>query len=135
MKINHPLVEATASLPPLAGIGDRGHKFNALSVHLPNEVTVPMPARPDAYRLFQQAQRLPLNDLEQLIASLAEEVELRKSAPSEVADDRAGWRQEFRKCGKSNCRCAESDYRHGPYWYRTIWVDGAAKKEYRRSRR
>jgi hypothetical protein len=102
-----------------------------------------MPARPDAYRLFQQAQRLPLKDLEQLIASLAEEVELRKSAPPEVADDglrpteghRAGWRQEFRKCGKSNCRCAESDYRHGPYWYRTIWVDGAAKKEYRRSRR
>jgi hypothetical protein len=100
-----------------------------------------MPARPDAYRLFQQAQRLPLKDLEQLIVSLAEEVEQRKSTPEVVDDglqptagDRAGWRQEFRKCGKSNCRCAESEYRHGPYWYRTIWVDGAAKKEYRRSR-
>jgi hypothetical protein len=109
--------------------------FASSLVYLSNEVSVPMPARPDAYRLFQQAQRLPLQDLEQLIVSLTEEVELRKSAPPEVADNGAGWRQEFRKCGKSNCRCAESEYRHGPYWYRTIWVDGAAKKEYRRSRR
>jgi hypothetical protein len=90
-----------------------------------------MPARPDAYRLLQQAKRLPLNDLEQLAISLAEEV-ARLRAASEDADDRAGWRQEYRKCGKLNCRCASTEYRHGPYWYRTIWVDGAAKKEYRR---
>jgi hypothetical protein len=104
-----------------------------------------MPARPDAYRLLQQAKRLPLNDLEQLAISLAEEVARLKAESAESGDDddglrpteghRAGWRQEYRKCGKSNCRCANTEYRHGPYWYRTIWVDGAAKKEYRRSGR
>ncbi|MBE9033495.1 hypothetical protein IQ266_27575 [filamentous cyanobacterium LEGE 11480] len=93
-----------------------------------------MPARPDADRLLQQAKRLPLNDLEQLALSLAEEVERLKSAPAPVQDT-DGWRQEYRKCGKFNCRCANTEYRHGPYWYRTIWVDGTAKKEYRRSKR
>jgi hypothetical protein len=96
-----------------------------------------MPARPDAYRLLQQAKRLPLNDLEQLAISLAEEVARLQadSLASGDEDNGVGWRQEYRKCGKSNCRCANTEYRHGPYWYRTIWVDGAAKKEYRRSRR
>jgi hypothetical protein len=93
-----------------------------------------VPARPDAYRLLQQAKRLPLNDLEQLAISLAEEVARLKAESLALGDEdnRAGWRQEYRKCGKSNCRCANTEYRHGPYWYRTIWVDGAAKKEYRR---
>jgi hypothetical protein len=96
-----------------------------------------MPARPDAYRLLQQAKRLPFSDLEQLAISLAEEVARLKAESAESGDenDSAGWRQEYRKCGKSNCRCANTEYRHGPYWYRTIWVDGAAKKEYRRSGR
>jgi hypothetical protein len=96
-----------------------------------------MPARPDAYKLLQQAKRLPLNDLEQLAISLAEEVVRLKaeSFASPDEDDRIGWRQEYRKCGKSNCRCANTAYRHGPYWYRTVWVNGAAKKEYRRSGR
>jgi hypothetical protein len=94
-----------------------------------------MPKIPDAYRLLQQAKRLPLADLEQLIESLAAEVSDRKlMAQDEQSEpDQDHWREEYRKCGKSNCRCATSDYRHGPYWYRSVWVNGAAKKEYRRS--
>jgi hypothetical protein len=95
-----------------------------------------MPQRPDAYRLLQQAKRLPLNDLEHLVASLVTEVEGRKvsaqlsETTSPIAD---GWRHEYRKCGKPTCRCASTDYRHGPYLYRSVWIDGRAKKEYWRS--
>ncbi len=95
-----------------------------------------MPQPPDAYRLLEQAKRLPLDDLEYLLESLGREVEARKvMAPDDamlptIAD---GWRQEYRKCGKPTCRCASTDYRHGPYWYRSIWMDGRAKKQYWRS--
>jgi hypothetical protein len=90
-----------------------------------------MPQRPDSYRLFQQAQKLALPDLEQLVAQLAAEVEARQA--TESADRSQTWREEYRKCGKPNCRCANTDYRHGPYWYRSVWSDGVVKKEYRRS--
>jgi hypothetical protein len=95
-----------------------------------------MPKLPDAHRLFQQAKRLPLKDLEYLLESLVSEVEARKdlaevgAAAPTIA---TGWRQEYRKCGKSTCRCASSEYRHGPYLYRSVWIDGRAKKEYWRS--
>jgi hypothetical protein len=88
-----------------------------------------MPQRPDVYRLFQQARQLPLSELEQLVTQLAVEVESRQT---EVVDE-VNWREEYRKCGKPNCRCATTDYRHGPYWYRSVWIDGAVKKVYRRS--
>jgi hypothetical protein len=90
-----------------------------------------MPQRPDVYWLFQQAQKLSQSDLEYLVAQLSAEVKARQSDDSE--DDLAGWREEYRRCGKSTCRCANTDYRHGPYWYRSVWVDGRVKKEYRRS--
>jgi hypothetical protein len=88
-----------------------------------------MPQRPDAHRLFQQAQKLSLSDLEYLVAQLTAEVEIRKTTTEPVEI----WREEYRKCGKANCRCAQTDYRHGPYWYRSVWINGKAKKEYRRS--
>jgi hypothetical protein len=92
--------------------------------------------QPDAYRLLQQAKRLSLSDLEYLVESLATEVEARKDAAQEDATSSiaAGWRQEYRKCGKPTCRCASTDYRHGPYLYRSTWIDGKAKKEYWRSK-
>lgn len=89
-----------------------------------------MPQRPDSYRLFQQAQKLSLPDLEQLVVQLTAEVEARQATESSQSQP---WREEYRKCGKPNCRCANTDYRHGPYWYRSVWINGAVKKEYRRS--
>jgi hypothetical protein len=74
----------------------------------------------DAYRLLQQAKRLPLNDLAYLIDSLVTELESRQdSVQAEVSRPAIGdgWRQEYRKCGKPTCRCASTDYRHGPYLY------------------
>jgi hypothetical protein len=96
-----------------------------------------MPKVPDAYRLLQQAKQLPLADLEQMIESLVAEVDDRKLAAQDKPSDREQdhWRQEYRKCGKLNCRCATSAYRHGPYWYRTVWQNGTAKKEYRKTSR
>jgi|GEM_PF-1007483 hypothetical protein len=94
---------------------------------------------PDPHRLLQQAKRLTTLDLNHLVESLVAEIEARKTSPSDEEGslvDSAGWRSEYRKCGKPTCRCATSEHRHGPYLYRSVWVDGAVKKEYqRRSKR
>ncbi|MGI0493640.1 DUF6788 family protein [Alkalinema pantanalense CENA528] len=41
-----------------------------------------------------------------------------------------GWREEYRKCGKPNCWCAQGEKSHGPYWYRSVRKDGKVSKEY-----
>lgn len=41
-----------------------------------------------------------------------------------------GWREEYRKCGKPNCWCAQGEKSHGPYWYRSVRKDGKVTKEY-----
>jgi hypothetical protein len=90
---------------------------------------------PDSYRLLQQAKQLTDLDLQHLVASLISEQETRKTSAQaeEMASEAAGgWRSEYRKCGKPTCRCATTEHRHGPYWYRSVWVDGAARKEYQR---
>jgi hypothetical protein len=92
-----------------------------------------MSRRMDAHRLLQQACGLPQGDLELLVKSLVEELDRRQMEPEEETigpSEATGWRQEYRKCGKSTCRCSGTTYRHGPYWYRSVWVAGKAKKEY-----
>ncbi len=37
--------------------------------------------------------------------------------------------REFKKCGKSNCKCAKGQL-HGTYYYHFVRVDGKLKKRY-----
>ena len=48
-----------------------------------------------------------------------------------------GWYSpEYRRCGKSTCKCATTDYRHGPYYYVSYRDDqGRPRKKYSGSRR
>ncbi len=64
----------------------------------------------------------------------------RRETTSDESPDRPlssdGWREEYRKCGKSNCWCAKSEKRHGPYWYRTVREGDRVSKQYwRRGRK
>ncbi len=38
-------------------------------------------------------------------------------------------REQYIKCGRSNCHCVSSDG-HGPYYYRVITVNGRKHKKY-----
>ena len=38
-------------------------------------------------------------------------------------------REQYIKCGRSNCHCASGDG-HGPYYYRVITANGRKRKEY-----
>ena len=38
-------------------------------------------------------------------------------------------REQYIKCGRSNCHCASSNG-HGPYFYRVITTNGRKRKEY-----
>ena len=40
--------------------------------------------------------------------------------------------QQFKKCGKPNCRCAAGQL-HGPYYYHFVRINGKPKKRYLRS--
>lgn len=37
--------------------------------------------------------------------------------------------RQFKKCGKSNCRCAKGKL-HGPYYYHFVFVNGKLKNRY-----
>jgi hypothetical protein len=38
--------------------------------------------------------------------------------------------EQYRRCGKPNCRCASGDSLHGPYYYRSWREDGKQYWEY-----
>ena len=66
-----------------------------------------MPRKPLPHILAAQADRLSLNDLKQLVAYLSEQIQERESiVEANQPTPEEGWRSEYRKCGKSNCRCA-----------------------------
>jgi hypothetical protein len=105
--------------------------------------------------LLKKVEKLSRSDLETLrdkidglIAakprSIAEKVlepsQDQRKTKSDESPDRPlvtdGWREEYRKCGKSNCWCAKSEKRHGPYWYRTVREGDRVSKQYwRRGRK
>lgn len=39
-------------------------------------------------------------------------------------------RAEYIKCGKKRCKCYDTTYRHGPYWYGYFRENGKLKKVY-----
>ena len=90
-----------------------------------------MPRKPQLHNLASQADRLSLEDLKQLVARLTETIqdrELREKIDQPRHED--GWRSEYRKCGKSNCYCAEGSVLHGPYWYRSVRKGDRVSKQY-----
>ena len=90
-----------------------------------------MPRKPSLHTLVAQADRLSLADLKQLVAYLSEQIQDREScASTEQPTPEAGWRSEYRKCGKSNCRCAAGGQLHGPYWYRSVREGDRTFKQY-----
>lgn len=118
-----------------------------------------MPPRSPLRSILKQAEALSIVELESLSQSIealllqrrsqAETVELptpNESLP-EIAPEPSpespvapsaetrpnplhGWREEYRKCGKPNCWCAQGEKSHGPYWYRSVRKDGKVTKEY-----
>ncbi len=99
-----------------------------------------MPRKPSPHILAAQADRLSLEDLKQLVAYLTEKLEERESIalvnqPVNQPRPEEGWRSEYRKCGKSNCRCTDGRQLHGPYWYRSVRHGDRTTKEYWRKGR
>ena len=89
-----------------------------------------MPRKPLPHLLAAQADRLSLNDLKQLVAYLSAQIQERESiVEANQPTLEEGWRSEYRKCGKSNCRCAEGLVLHGPYWYRSVRNGDRTSKE------
>ncbi|MBD2328067.1 DUF6788 family protein [Alkalinema sp. FACHB-956] len=118
-----------------------------------------MPPRSPLRSILKQAEALSIVELESLSQSIealllqrrsqAETVELptpNESLP-EIAPEPSpespvapsaearpnplhGWREEYRKCGKPNCWCAQGEKSHGPYWYRSVRKEGKVTKEY-----
>ena len=90
-----------------------------------------MPRKPLPHLLAAQADRLSLNDLKQLVAYLSEQIQERESVvEANQPTPEEGWRSEYRKCGKSNCRCADGQQLHGPYWYRSVRNGDRTSKQY-----
>jgi hypothetical protein len=90
-----------------------------------------MPRKPSPHLLAAQADRLSLDDLKQLVAYLSEQIQERESCASpDQPTPETGWRSEYRKCGKSNCRCAGGIHLHGPYWYRSVREGDRTFKQY-----
>ena len=90
-----------------------------------------MPRKPSPHSLAVQADRLSLSDLKQLVAYLSEQIQERELKDSDdQPTPEAGWRSEYRKCGKSNCRCADGHQLHGPYWYRSVRDGDRTFKQY-----
>ena len=90
-----------------------------------------MPRKPLPHDLVAQADRLSLEDLKLLVARLTEKIhdrELREKLDQPSPE--AGWRPEYRKCGKSNCCCAAGGELHGPYWYRSVREGDRVFKQY-----
>ena len=90
-----------------------------------------MPRKPQLHNLAAQADRLSLEDLKSLVAHLTETIqdrELQTKVDQPRHED--GWRSEYRKCGKSNCYCAEGSVLHGPYWYRSVRKGDRVSKQY-----
>ncbi|MEL6353272.1 MAG: DUF6788 family protein [Cyanobacteria bacterium J06627_28] len=79
-------------------------------------------------RLKRQIQRLPLDEKQALKEWLTGEIESELIAPDvenkagrEVVktakEGRTTYQAELVRCGKPNCRCADGESLHGPYWY------------------
>ena len=100
-----------------------------------------MPRKPDTARLYKSAAQLNIRDLEDLCHRLNQLLAQRQSEQQalETELESGGWQEEYRKCGKSNCWCAQEPpgKGHGPYLYRSVWKEGKPVKEYfpQRSRR
>ena len=78
--------------------------------------------------LYQQIQRLSLEDKQALSAWLDEQIAEDHKPPQVEAkkdrevvetkkEGRITYQAELVKCGKANCRCATDGQLHGPYWY------------------
>ena len=95
-----------------------------------------MPRKPSLRNLVAQADRLSLEDLKLLSAHLTEKIQDRE-LQAKIVEPRHedGWRSEYRKCGKSNCYCAEGSVLHGPYWYRSVRKGDRVFKQYWRKGR
>ena len=93
-----------------------------------------MPRKPDPARLYESASRLNIQALEDLCTRLNQLLEQRQSEAQEreASIGSGGWQEEYRKCGKPNCWCAQepTGKGHGPYLYRSVWKDGKPIKEY-----
>lgn len=85
-----------------------------------------MPRKADPRRLLSSARALDTGDLEWLIEQLKTEASDRTRLRE---DDH--WNEEYRKCGKAACWCADVERGHGPYYYRSVRVGTRVKKEYR----
>ena len=83
---------------------------------------------PNRERLQKQIQRLSLVEKQALQSWLSKEIEEELQPPAVttatgrevVKTDQVGlitYQSELVKCGKSNCRCADGEKLHGPYWY------------------
>lgn len=98
-----------------------------------------MPRFPSLLPILKKLDRLSLQDLEQLVdyaqALLESKQQESQELPRLTPDPAHGWREEYRKCGKQNCWCADGKKAHGPYWYRTVRRDGRVVKEYLGKRR
>ena len=79
-------------------------------------------------RLYQQIQRLSLENKQALSAWLDEQIAEDQKPPDVEAkkdrevvatkkEGRITYQSELVKCGKANCRCATDGQLHGPYWY------------------
>nr|BAL52693.1 hypothetical conserved protein [uncultured prokaryote] len=84
-------------------------------------------------RLQQELKKLSPTELQalqdwltQLLQAHAEEKLPRKTS---AAQQHYTYRQEYVKCGKKGCSCAQGQG-HGPYWY-AYWKEGGTlKKQY-----
>lgn len=96
---------------------------------------------PNRDRLQKQIQRLSLADKQALKSWLSKEIEEESQPPAiapttgrEVIETaqagRITYQSERVKCGKANCRCADGEKLHGPYWYGYKKKNGRLKSWY-----